>query len=1353
MRKTILFLILAVFGLSTGFAQKSVKANLQAKENKLRVKLNDRSSFTIEASLADLTFKSESHKKGNFVTLTNNLLIKTFNEGMPDIPVLSKLIEVPQGATVSFEVKSYKEEIVKLSDLGIKDKIMPARRSQSKSEDEVPLLMKESVYKTDDYTNKKVAIYQESGQMRAVRLGRIEVRPIQYNPVKNTLRILNDLVIEVKFSNANYTKTDALKAKYSSAFENGILSGQVINFDKNANKALLDATIHMVIVADRMFEAQLAPYIAWKVKKGFKVTVGYTDDSAVGTTTTSIKAYLQAIYEGTDPMDFVLFVGDVQQIPAWNGTSGSHVTDLRYCEYTGDNIPEVFYGRFSAQTTAQLQPQIDKTLMYEQYTMADPSYLADQVLIAGVDGNNAPVFGNGAINYISENYANSANGINPLTYLYDDAANSTVMSSDNSGASASITSYMSQGVGWANYTAHGSPDGWYNPGFEISEVESLQNDQKYGLWIGNCCLSVKFDESECFGEAALRKANGGAIGDIGGSNSTYWDEDYWWATGVGTCVESPLYENFGLGSYDAVYHTKANEVNDHSKWFITQGQVNTVGQLAVESSSSTRKTYYWEIYHLMGDPSIVNYLGVPTAMTVAPSPAALMLGMTALSVTSAPNSYVALSQNGVLIATARSNDAGTANLSFASDALAVGTADLVVTCQNKQPYIGTIDVSPADEPYIVLNSYTTSAAPNYGTSINLNATLENVATSGSGNNADNITATISTTDTYVTITDDTETYGLINAGDTKLINNAFAITIADNVPDQHVVAFDMVITGVDAKYTWNATLNLTVNAPEITINNFSITNDDNADGTLDPGETGDLNFNVTNSGHADAVFGGTLSEASDPNNYLTLGTTSVSGVSIAAGANSDFSFTGATADAATPLGSPVSVKLDVADAGTGNYTGTKTDEFNIGIIPIYPISNEGTLTVCTGTFYDSGLGTGEYSSSEDYTMTFLVPTGKDAVVVNFSEFELESNSTCSYDYLSIYDGPDASSPLIGTYCGTDSPGMVSGSNGLTFVFHSDGSVTKAGWVADVSCYSATALPDCVTNPIPANNATNVFPASLKWSAGAGVTSYDVYFGTAADPYTNTPTTVTTNSMSITATPDTDYYWAVLPTNSIGTASNCDVLTFKTGAAQYIMDDGQTVTTCSGVFYDQGGADGQYANSLDQTMTFMPGEAGKMMNIEFVEFATEGGYDYLSVYDATDASNLIGLYDEDDMPPTNITASNVDGALTFVFHSDGSLVRSGWVANMTCVTPSGVESITKEISIYPNPNSGTFSINLMSLKGEDVKVEITSITGRTVYFEETSKEMLNVDLHNQAQGIYFVKVSSGGVNFTGKIMIK
>jgi PKD repeat protein len=135
----------------------------------------------------------------------------------------------------------------------------------------------------------------------------------------------------------------------------------------------------------------------------------------------------------------------------------------------------------------------------------------------------------------------------------------------------------------------------------------------------------------------------------------------------------------------------------------------------------------------------------------------------------------------------------------------------------------------------------------------------------------------------------------------------------------------------------------------------------------------------------------------------------------------------------------------------GITTTTKTDYIEVAP-EIFNMTN-GTITTCSGTFYDS-QGTNNYLNNEDYTLTFFPGQSNKLIQVVFTLFDLESHSSCIYDYLMIYDGENTSAPLIGTYCGTNSPGTVVATNSsgaLTFRFHSDESVTRQGWVATLSC--------------------------------------------------------------------------------------------------------------------------------------------------------------------------------------------------------------------------------------------------------------------------------------------------------------
>ncbi|NQX99201.1 MAG: hypothetical protein HRT73_15180 [Flavobacteriales bacterium] len=116
---------------------------------------------------------------------------------------------------------------------------------------------------------------------------------------------------------------------------------------------------------------------------------------------------------------------------------------------------------------------------------------------------------------------------------------------------------------------------------------------------------------------------------------------------------------------------------------------------------------------------------------------------------------------------------------------------------------------------------------------------------------------------------------------------------------------------------------------------------------------------------------------------------------------------------------------------------------------------DGDLNACTGSLFDTGGSGGSYSSNETITETYCSDAG-DCISINFSSFATES---CCDD-LTIYDGPNISSPLIGVYNGTASPGTVTSTSGcLTFVWDSDGSITAAGWEAAISCV-ACPPPTC-----------------------------------------------------------------------------------------------------------------------------------------------------------------------------------------------------------------------------------------------------------------------------------------------------
>ena len=159
---------------------------------------------------------------------------------------------------------------------------------------------------------------------------------------------------------------------------------------------------------------------------------------------------------------------------------------------------------------------------------------------------------------------------------------------------------------------------------------------------------------------------------------------------------------------------------------------------------------------------------------------------------------------------------------------------------------------------------------------------------------------------------------------------------------------------------------------------------------------------------------------------------------------------------------------------------------------------------CGDEFFDSGGANSNYQNEvNNETITFCPQISGEAVSINFTEFELENNGDNCYDQLMIFNGDDVTHTAIASpngttkgWCWDKQVGSEGGSGNLegltltstddsgclTFVFNSDGLVTRSGWKASVTCIQ---MPSC---PTPNNlNVTNIThnSAELQWEIGGG----------------------------------------------------------------------------------------------------------------------------------------------------------------------------------------------------------------------------------------------------------------------------
>jgi gliding motility-associated-like protein len=137
---------------------------------------------------------------------------------------------------------------------------------------------------------------------------------------------------------------------------------------------------------------------------------------------------------------------------------------------------------------------------------------------------------------------------------------------------------------------------------------------------------------------------------------------------------------------------------------------------------------------------------------------------------------------------------------------------------------------------------------------------------------------------------------------------------------------------------------------------------------------------------------------------------------------------------------------------------------------------------------------------------------------------------------------------------------------------------------------------------------------------------------------------------------------------------------------YNMSNGGSVSTCSGTFYDEGGALANYSDNSNQIYTICSNNPAFKLEMTFTVFDLEGGFffaaDEFIVYDGSStASTVIGVFTDNDLLGEVIYASG--SCLTFEFISDGGITYDGWAATISCKAPC--QTINAQIiAVTPTP---------------------------------------------------------------------
>ena len=96
-------------------------------------------------------------------------------------------------------------------------------------------------------------------------------------------------------------------------------------------------------------------------------------------------------------------------------------------------------------------------------------------------------------------------------------------------------------------------------------------------------------------------------------------------------------------------------------------------------------------------------------------------------------------------------------------------------------------------------------------------------------------------------------------------------------------------------------------------------------------------------------------------------------------------------------------------------------------------------------------------------------------------------------------------------------------------------------------------------------------------------------------------------------------------------------------------------------------------------------------------------------------------------------------------------KSSEIVNITMTLTSIIDDGNSNISIYPNPTTGIFTINNEQLTINNLS--ILDITGKIIYNEQFTmhNEQLTIDISNLPVGVYFIKIQTDNEIITKKIV--
>jgi hypothetical protein len=880
------------------------------------------------------------------------------------------------------------------------------------------------------------------------------------------------------------------------------------------------------------------------------------------------------------------------------------------------------------------------------------------------------------------------------------------------------------GVNLLNHLGHSNVNynmKMYNSDLTTTNFTNNGITRTYVIGYSQGCYNGSFDNrndgggygSDCFAEQ-FTNLQTGEVASIANSR-------YGWYNPGGTNSSSQYYDR---QFFDAIFGENITQVGDVN----AQSKEDDVSY--IQDDEYCRWTAY-EL-NLFGDPSMDIWTETPSDI-VADIPVSIPIGSTSVFIeTDAPYARVAISKIGDLIGRGIADANGDVTVEFPM-VTDPAPLDVMVTAHNRIPLTAEILVI-ANQPYLIFASYllndvsgNNNGSCDYGENIYLSLTIKNVGDQP----AYNTSVTISTDNEYVNLIDNSQMYGIIPAGESKTITDAFNFEVAPDIPDQTIIHFDISIVADD---TWEDEMEMAACAPLLTSGAifFNDTLGGNSSASIDPGEIITVVIPVMNNGHSNG-YGATVT-LSSTSEFAVIDAPFIDIGDMPTYTIMNLEFTVEVDDYA-PIGTYIDLTLDFT-CGEYNYQHTYTgmvglifENWETGDFSKFPWSSSSQMPFMTcmvspyeGNFcVRSGQIVDEESSNIKVTYNCVV----DDSISFFRKVSSEEDA----DYLQFY----IDNTLVDQWAGMFDwerfcyP-VTAGVHTFKWVYMKNASEIKGldcAWI-DYIVFPPTTVTTCY----PGSDTTICVGEDYQCHAAAA------------------------NYTSI--------EWS---TSGTGDFSNPNTLDPVYAPSQADYNSGMVILSLTA--YSNLPC-GDISRNLELSFHPLPAVPEMPMGPDYVDlfYTTTSEYTVLPVPDAT---GYIWLLDPESAGwiSGNDTLATVDWNATFLGNveisvkaenicGDGDYSESLVVTvdNTVGTGQTGKQDI--QVRIVPNPTNGIFKLEVSSVQPQEIVMTIVNASGAEIYQSgklNVQKQFVKeFDLTSYPEGVYYLRIDNDGSNILKKLVI-